>query len=233
MHDVWYSLLKRDIIWHSSYTEYTAASGRGQWIYIAKRSRQEAIGPLHFTRCQYAMLGFLFSSLMVETYTKIGQTSQNAHLYTNLERTQITARTMVHHPYQKVQKTGAAAPKSWALQICQSGLGGSRNYSIWSIRQVIIFPCAEQDKKLHSGQFNREKLHCDISKMKCQRHYMDLPLQAYLGQPLQFLWQILWIQTCFQCRWQEGTFLPCIFCQPPQVSHPWKKMIKSNWPANS
>ena len=58
------------------------------------------------------MLGFLFSSLMVETYTKIGQTSQNAHLYTNLERTQITARTMVHHPYQKVQKTGAAAPKS-------------------------------------------------------------------------------------------------------------------------
>ena len=58
------------------------------------------------------MLGFLFSSLMVETYTKIGQTSQNAHLYTSLERTQITARTKVHHPYQKVQKTGAAAPKS-------------------------------------------------------------------------------------------------------------------------
>jgi len=49
---------------------------------------------------------------MVETYTKIGQTSQNAHLYTSLERTQITARTKVHHPYQKVQKTGAAAPKS-------------------------------------------------------------------------------------------------------------------------
>jgi len=33
------------------------------------------------------MLGFLFSSLMVETYTKIGQTSQNAHLYTSLEHT--------------------------------------------------------------------------------------------------------------------------------------------------
>ena len=130
---------------------------------------------------------------MVETDTKIchkmrTKTPTNSpsleYSYTITPQTQVRCSS-------EGTETVAHAPKSWTLQVCQSGLGGSRNHSIWSVGQVIVFSCAERYKRLHSDtsawinslqHFGKTKKENSASSIRWSCHS-----EHTLGNPRNFL----------------------------------------------